>query len=329
MIFISYRSLDGVPAKQVRSVLMQHGFECWMAPKSIPGGRDYAECIPDAIDGCDVFVLILSKKTYKSKWVPKELDRAINCGKHIIPIHIDASQLPKAWDFKLENMQIISAYNRFDEACNELLRAIGCVPDKQRPGLGEDDAIVCDEELAEDEDVVYDEGLASAKKRKIEKVALLFLTMMISVALLWPISYLPGLSGIRNALVEVFRGKTTLDSSKLVINVSEPNEGQYLFLSWDWEDARITHFSYVLRDSTGRLVSKRDGMGIGYLYDVRSYELSLSESSIELGEKYTIWVGAYDENEELVAQGHTDWNIDCFHRFNENCVCEKCGMIER
>ena len=46
---------DFIKNLEIKQKLESCRISCWMAPKSIPGGRDYAECIPDAIDGCDVF----------------------------------------------------------------------------------------------------------------------------------------------------------------------------------------------------------------------------------------------------------------------------------
>ena len=77
-IFISYKSEDIEKARKVRDHLEKDGFSVWMAPDSITGGASYAAEIPPAIDGAKVFVLVFTKNTQGSKWVSRELDRAIN-----------------------------------------------------------------------------------------------------------------------------------------------------------------------------------------------------------------------------------------------------------
>ena len=77
-VFISYKTEEFDDANWVRATLENNGISCWMAPMCIPGGSSYAVEIPNAIKQCTVFVLILSEKSQLSKWVPRELDQAIN-----------------------------------------------------------------------------------------------------------------------------------------------------------------------------------------------------------------------------------------------------------
>lgn len=87
--FISYNSDDKADAEQIKSALETNGIACWMAPGSISGGADYAEVIEKAIRNCTVFVLVLSKNTKKSEWVPKEVNRAVHYKKKIMPFRLD------------------------------------------------------------------------------------------------------------------------------------------------------------------------------------------------------------------------------------------------
>ena len=77
MVFISYSSKDTDAANAVRMLLQNNGIDCWMAPESIAIGDDYSNAIPEAIEVCDLFLLILSANSQGSKWVPKELDSAV------------------------------------------------------------------------------------------------------------------------------------------------------------------------------------------------------------------------------------------------------------
>ena len=109
-IFISYKAEEFSEAKWVKDQLEASGIPCWMAPASIPGGSNYAMQIPRAIKECKAFVLILSQKAQQSKWVPRELDQAINAGKVILPFCIDNSPLREDFAFYLSNVQRYEAW---------------------------------------------------------------------------------------------------------------------------------------------------------------------------------------------------------------------------
>ena len=49
-VFISYSTDDSVSAEQIRDGLEASGIPCWMAPRDIAPGEDYAEQIISAID---------------------------------------------------------------------------------------------------------------------------------------------------------------------------------------------------------------------------------------------------------------------------------------
>ena len=92
-VFISYKAEEFNDANWIRTVLETNGLSCWMAPASIPGGSSYAAEIPKAIRAAKVFVLVLSEKCQLSRWVPRELDQAINEGKTILPFMLENCQL--------------------------------------------------------------------------------------------------------------------------------------------------------------------------------------------------------------------------------------------
>ena len=124
MIFISYKSEQYNIARRIRQFLEEKRYPCWMAPESIPAGNSYMHEIPIAIRSCDVFLLVISAESQRSQWVQKEIDRAVKFDKHIIPFHVDDSELTDAIDFVLSNNQRIEAYGRLEEACDELLLSL-------------------------------------------------------------------------------------------------------------------------------------------------------------------------------------------------------------
>ncbi len=126
-VFISYKSEEFDEAEWVRSTLENNGVSCWMAPSCIPGGSSYAVEIPQAIRNCKVFVLILSEKSQLSKWVPRELDQAINEGKIVLPFMLENCALKDDFNFYLTNVQRYAAYESKTAAFENMLVRIKAI----------------------------------------------------------------------------------------------------------------------------------------------------------------------------------------------------------
>lgn len=134
-VFLSYSSKEPEQVKLVLEALEENNIKCWKAPRSIPPGSDYTIEIFDAIAGCKVFVLMLSENSMGSKWVPRELDIAINNNKIIIPFHIDESQMDGRFAFYLCNVQKIDAYKKVKQALNELLERVLSIISKEKKSI--------------------------------------------------------------------------------------------------------------------------------------------------------------------------------------------------
>lgn len=126
-VFISYKSEEFEEASWVKSVLESNGISCWMAPSSIPGGSNYAIEIPQAIKQAKVFVLILSSKAQSSQWISREVDRAINEGKIVLPFMLENCALKDDFNFYLTNVQRYAAYENKTKAIEKMLREIKAV----------------------------------------------------------------------------------------------------------------------------------------------------------------------------------------------------------
>ena len=109
-VFISYSSMDNSFVQKLTDALDFERIPYWKAPEMIPAGSNYAKEIPQAISGCDIFLLVLSKTSQQSIWVEKEIDLAICCRKTIIPVQIDEEPLNDMYRFYLNNVQMISMW---------------------------------------------------------------------------------------------------------------------------------------------------------------------------------------------------------------------------
>ncbi len=131
-VFISYSSKNLIVAQAACHVIEQSGYRCWMAPRDITPGYSYADLIDEAIQNCDVFVLIFSKSSSISKWVRSELNIAFERQAHIIPFRVDDTPLEGANRLILNQTHWIDAYPQYESKLNDLVESIGMVLSDKR-----------------------------------------------------------------------------------------------------------------------------------------------------------------------------------------------------
>lgn len=88
-VFISYSSREMKVARQVCEYLENNGVSCWIAPRNINPGDNYATQIVHAIRDCSVLVLMASNSTNASGHVSNEVSLAFDNKKVIIPFKIE------------------------------------------------------------------------------------------------------------------------------------------------------------------------------------------------------------------------------------------------
>ena len=110
-VFISYNSLDEEETVRVREQLEAQGVSCWMAPRDIPFGYDYTQAIPAAIMDCPIFMVVMTRNTQNSFWVPREMEMAVNAQKRIIPIMLDNVKLNLQFSLLIHTSQKCFALN--------------------------------------------------------------------------------------------------------------------------------------------------------------------------------------------------------------------------
>jgi len=98
-IFISYASPDKPTADAACAFLERHGVRCWVAPRDILSGVDWSEAIVEAIESCRIFVLIFSSCANGSPQIKREVERAVNKGKMIVPFRIENVVPTKALEY--------------------------------------------------------------------------------------------------------------------------------------------------------------------------------------------------------------------------------------
>jgi TolB-like protein/tetratricopeptide (TPR) repeat protein len=106
-VFVSYASHDAAVANSIVESLEAHGLKCWMAPRDVKPGAQYADAIVRAINEAKALVLVMSGSAVDSAHVAREVERAASKRKSIIPFRIDAAPLNPELEYFLSNAQWI------------------------------------------------------------------------------------------------------------------------------------------------------------------------------------------------------------------------------
>ena len=126
--FISYSTKNQAAADSIRELLKRKGIATWMAPGDIPAGSKYAQVINRAVKECSCFVLVLTEDAQNSVWVAKEVERAINYRRPIIPVQLEDVTLNDEFELYISSDQLV-AIRKIDEDSEEVQRLLaGIIP---------------------------------------------------------------------------------------------------------------------------------------------------------------------------------------------------------
>ena len=106
-VFLSYASGDAAAAQTVCQFLESHGASCWMAPRDVRPGAQYADAIVRAINDSSALVVVLSASAVASSHVAREVERAGSKQKPLIAFRIDGASLSPALEYFLSDSQWI------------------------------------------------------------------------------------------------------------------------------------------------------------------------------------------------------------------------------
>lgn len=127
-VFISYPTKNRNIAKRICAGLEREGWKCWMAPRDVPPGSDWAKMIVAAIKESQFMVAVVSKDACNSKHMARELDRAAANQVPILPVRLDGTPLTEQFEYYLGNTQWLDArgrpFNDFEEDLVNAARAL-------------------------------------------------------------------------------------------------------------------------------------------------------------------------------------------------------------
>jgi formylglycine-generating enzyme required for sulfatase activity len=132
-VFLSHSSHDKLVADSACHFLERSGLRCWIAPRDVLPGTEWADAIHAGIRACRVFALIFSANANTSPHVLREVDQAIKAGLPILPFRIDATIPSPGLDFYIATSHWLDAvtppleahFSRLERAVRALLESDG------------------------------------------------------------------------------------------------------------------------------------------------------------------------------------------------------------
>jgi TolB-like protein/Tfp pilus assembly protein PilF len=143
-VFVSYASQDAAVAHSVVEQLERQGIKCWIAPRDVTPGSQYADEIVGAINDAKVLVMVLSQSAVASPHVGREVERAASKQRRIIAFRTDAAPLTRALEYFLSECQWIDvpalglsvALTKLAQAVGQVLGSPSAVNLESGGGLG-------------------------------------------------------------------------------------------------------------------------------------------------------------------------------------------------
>jgi TIR domain len=128
-VFISHSTKDKTVADAACATLEARGIRCWIAPRDVPPAQEWAAALVEAVQECEIFLLVFSHEAKASPQVRREVAQAANSGKQILTLRIE-DVLPEAdLKFYLDGLHWLDAISkpfkahlqRLADACAALL----------------------------------------------------------------------------------------------------------------------------------------------------------------------------------------------------------------
>lgn len=119
-IFISHSSADADTAIKICELLERHKTPCFIAPRDIRSGKEYAEELLNGIDRSTAMILLMSENANHSPHVLREVERAVSKSIPILVYKLEEVSLTKSMEYFLMTHQWINA--KSDETQVDLLR---------------------------------------------------------------------------------------------------------------------------------------------------------------------------------------------------------------
>ncbi|MDE6847184.1 MAG: toll/interleukin-1 receptor domain-containing protein [Lachnospiraceae bacterium] len=130
-IFISHSSKDAEYAEKICELLEQNKISCFIAPRDIRSGREYAEELVNGIDTSTAMILLMSEDANHSPHVLREVERAVSRSIPILVYKLEETVLTKSMEYFLMTHQWVTAQG--DENYADILRFANDIKNHESP----------------------------------------------------------------------------------------------------------------------------------------------------------------------------------------------------
>ena len=100
-VFVSYATEDADTASRVCALLEADGIQCWVAPRDVKAGTDYAAAIMNAIRNSQLVVLIFSTHSNASPYALREIERSVAYGRPVLALRTDDADPNSSMEYYL------------------------------------------------------------------------------------------------------------------------------------------------------------------------------------------------------------------------------------
>lgn len=131
-VFISYSSHDKTVADAICAALEAERIRCWISPRDVLAGKEYAREIVDAINECQVMVLVFSAYANTSKDIDSEVHLAFTRDKPIVSLRIENVLPEGGMEYRLSKIHWLDALTPPLKArIGELVACVGRLLNRQ------------------------------------------------------------------------------------------------------------------------------------------------------------------------------------------------------
>jgi len=141
-VFISYCAEDRSTAEAVCATLEAGEIRCFIAPRDVLPGRDYAETLIEAIREARLMVLVYSSRSNNSKHVVREVERAAGGEIPILPLRIEKVTPCASLEYYIGSTHFLDALTQpLEQHLPRLVDAVESLLAGQAPGSLQSDDV--------------------------------------------------------------------------------------------------------------------------------------------------------------------------------------------
>jgi class 3 adenylate cyclase/tetratricopeptide (TPR) repeat protein len=124
-VFLSYATEDVDTARLLCRVLEQEeGIRCWIAPRDVEAGTDYAAAILEGIKDAELAVLLFSAHANASPYVLREIERAVAYERPVLSLRLDGTPPSASLEYYLNLWQWLDAPRGIESRRPEIVAAV-------------------------------------------------------------------------------------------------------------------------------------------------------------------------------------------------------------